>query len=119
MRILPIERVFILSAKHGLIPLGRVIEPYDVMLCDPEAITAADLAAQAEALGITGQPVTALCSARYAALACQVWEDVTTPLAGLGIGYQRAVLGAMRDTRTLLPDLPPSLAYAADFREDD
>lgn len=115
----PLERVFILSARYGLVPLGRVIEPYDLTIGEPGAITVDQLKDQAEALGITGQPVTALCSARYAGLVGAIWEDVTTPLAGLGIGYQRAVLGAMRDARSLLPKLPRDLDYSAEWREDD
>jgi hypothetical protein len=119
LAVVPADRVLVLSAKHGLLPLDQVIDPYDVQLSDPDAVTADDVATDAGMLGVADRPVTALCSARYAALARLVWDDATTPLAGLGIGYQRAVLAAMRDQGTVMPALPRALGYDAGFREDD
>lgn len=92
----PFGRVLILSARYGLLGLYDPIEPYDLTIGQPGAVTAARVATQADERGITGLPVTALCSARYAAVLAQVWADVATPLAGLGIGRQRHALALMR-----------------------
>ena len=88
--------VLILSAKYGLLGIGQPVEPYDLTLGQPGAITAGQLAHQAAQRGITGRTVTALCGARYTALARQVWPDLRAPLAGLGIGQQLHVLAQMR-----------------------
>jgi len=98
--IAPRPRVFILSARYGLLGLDEVIEPYDLTIGQPGAITAAELADQAAERGICREPVTALCGARYAGLAGEVWPVLATPLAGLGIGRQRHVLAVMRGPGT-------------------
>lgn len=45
-------RVLILSALHGLVELGTVLEPYDLRMGAPGSVTVETLAAQALALGI-------------------------------------------------------------------
>lgn len=45
-------RVLILSALHGLVELDTVLEPYDVTIGDPGAVTAERVREQARALGI-------------------------------------------------------------------
>ena len=95
--IAPRSQVLIISARHGLLGLDDgPIAPYEQLPGRPGAVTPATLRAQATARGITGYPVTALCGARYARLAEQVWADVATPLAGLGIGRQRQELARLR-----------------------
>ena len=94
--IAPRPRVFILSARYGLLGLDDVIEPYDLTIGQPGAITAAELAGHVAERGIALEPVTALCGARYADMAGEVWPVLATPLAGLGIGRQRHVLAVMR-----------------------
>jgi uncharacterized protein DUF6884 len=96
LAVAPRERIYILSARYGLLALADPIKPYDLTIGQPGAVTAAQLADQATARGLGGQHVTALCNARYAALIRQVWDDVSTPLAGLGIGRQRHVLAVLR-----------------------
>jgi len=92
------DRVMILSAKHGLLNLwAPVIEPYDLRLGQPGAISVGTLHSQAVARNVYLMPVLALCGGAYATLARQVWENVETPLAGLGIGRQVARLKEMRD----------------------
>lgn len=88
--------IFILSARYGLLGLGDEVDPYDLTLGQPGAVDARQLAEQAACRGLEGRAVIALCGGRYAALAGQVWADVSTPLAGLGIGHQRHVLAEMR-----------------------
>jgi hypothetical protein len=96
----PRSHVLIISARHGLLGLDDgPIAPYEQLPGRPGAVTAATLQAQATARGITGYPVTALCGALYARLAGQVWADVATPLAGLGIGCQLQELARLRARR--------------------
>jgi hypothetical protein len=45
-------RVLILSAKHGLVELDTVLAPYEQRMDKPGSITAAEVTAQAQALGI-------------------------------------------------------------------
>lgn len=76
LAIVPASWVRILSAKHGLLRLdGELVDPYDLTLGQPGAITAAELAEQAAALGELGRPVVALCGKRYAALIGAVWSE--------------------------------------------
>ncbi|MFK0121614.1 DUF6884 domain-containing protein [Streptomyces sp. NPDC090994] len=88
--------VLVLSARHGLLPLDRVIEPYDHTWADPGSVTAAELRAQAAALGLTGADVVLLTPGAYTSRALDVWPHARTPLAHLGIGAQRGRLTALR-----------------------
>src|SRR5258708_6437878 len=45
-------RVLVLSARHGLIDLDTVLEPYDQKMGQPGSVTPDTIAAQATALGI-------------------------------------------------------------------
>lgn len=90
------ERWLILSAKYGLLWPWQQIAPYDLLMGAPGAITAREVTIQAGRLGMLGHHVTALCSARYAAVLGEVFPNVWRPLAGLGIGRQRAMLAELR-----------------------
>ena len=91
------DRVLILSAHYGLVGLADVIEPYDLRMGQPGAVRVAEVRDQAAARGILGDTVTALCGSIYAAVLREVWPDLRTPLAGLGIGYQRQRMRKLRD----------------------
>jgi hypothetical protein len=95
--LVPDGRILILSARYGLVGLADELDPYDVTVGDPGAVRYGELVAQAAERGELASQATALCSAAYVALLRHVWPDVNTPLAGLGIGYQRQKLAAMRD----------------------
>jgi hypothetical protein len=90
------DRWLILSAKYGLLWPWQQIAPYDLTIGEPGAITAREVTIQAARLGMLGQHVTALCSARYADVLGEVFPNVWRPLAGLGIGRQRAMLAELR-----------------------
>lgn len=91
--------VYILSARYGLLRLDDVIEPYDQRAGAPGAIGVADLARQAEALGISGAEVTALTPAAYTAMIRKVWPEATATLAGTrSIGEQMSRLAAIAKT---------------------
>ncbi|NKY89876.1 DUF6884 domain-containing protein [Nocardia veterana] len=80
----------ILSARHGLVELAQVIEPYDTRITDTGAITAEWLCYQAAAAGLLGRPVTVLAGAAYTRLVRRVWPHAHAPLEGLpGIGAHR------------------------------
>ena len=86
------RRVLVLSARYGLAGLGDVLAPYDLTLGQPGAIPPALVAEQALLRGLADAAPVELASARYAALCHAGWPTVTAPLAGLGIGRQRAAL---------------------------
>jgi hypothetical protein len=97
--------ILILSARYGLVAPDRVISPYDLTLCQSGAVDAGRIFADARRLGVVDAPrVVVLASACYAALCLAVWPHAVTPLAGQGIGYQRATLARLR--RDGLPDAP-------------
>lgn len=96
LAIAPRDSVLILSARYGLLGLDDHAEPYDLTIGQPGAVSVGQLAAQARTRGQLDRPAVALCGKRYAALVRAVWSDVTTPLAGLGIGRQRHALAVIR-----------------------
>lgn len=93
-------RVVILSARHGLLPLDRVVDPYEQRMGRPGCITARQVRDQAVALGIAGaRRVTVLAGWAYAELARAVWPCVEWPLDGTrGIGEQLARLALIAAT---------------------
>lgn len=91
------DHVLILSAKHGLLPLGTLVEAYNVRMGDADSIPAVNVTAQAAALGITwGDDVWALCPVAYfnrldeALRDLDVWAAPVYEGTG-GIGDQRRV----------------------------
>lgn len=81
----------IISARHGLLSLDRIIDPYELRLGQPGSISAELLAAQAQDQGIVDHPDVIVLGGRdYTNLARQVWPSARTPLAGTrGIGEQQ------------------------------
>lgn len=90
------DRWLILSAKYGLLWPWQQIAPYDLTIGQPSAITSREVMIQASRLGMLGEHVTALCGAAYADVLGAVFPNVWRPLAGLGIGRQRAMLAELR-----------------------
>jgi hypothetical protein len=104
------DRVMILSALHGLIPLDQVIEPYDLRIGDPDCFTdGVRVAQQAEQLGLLqARQVVALGGKAYTSIiysafgALRQGALVHRPLAGTrGIGEQRARLSFIARTGRL------------------
>ena len=85
------ESIRILSAKHGLLPLEELVDPYDLRLGQPKSITPDKLRAQADQQGILSHPdVVVLAGRDYTHLAQTVWPHAVAPLAGSrGIGGQQ------------------------------
>ncbi|MGW5277218.1 DUF6884 domain-containing protein [Streptomyces sp. NPDC004044] len=95
------DRLLILSARHGLLDLDDVIEPYDTPHGAADAITAQDLLKQAAMRDIVLlDPVVALGGARHVSLVRTIWPHARTPLAGTrGMGEQMSRLAALRNGR--------------------
>ncbi|MFJ9567173.1 DUF6884 domain-containing protein [Streptomyces fuscichromogenes] len=98
------DLLLILSARHGLLDLDDVIEPYDTPHGAPDAVTSQVLLEQATRRDLLGlDPVVALGGARHVSLVRSVWPHVRTPLAGArGMGEQMARLAALREGRDLI-----------------
>ena len=89
--------VVVLSALHGLLPLDRVIAPYDHQWKDAGSVTISELREQAAALGLAdADDVVLLTPGEYTRRAAAVWSHARAPLAHLGIGRQRGRLAALR-----------------------
>jgi hypothetical protein len=97
------ENVRILSAKHGLLTLDEIVEPYDVKMGSGDDVTIGRVADQLEAA--TGGPfqkdvtIEALLPKKYAQVleAARRFYPVKNHFAGCaGIGYQKQVLKQIR-----------------------
>ncbi|MFF2088533.1 DUF6884 domain-containing protein [Nocardia sp. NPDC058176] len=92
----PAEQVRIVSARHGLVELATVLDPYDTAITDPDAITADELHEQATEHQLLGRDVIVFGGAKYTTLVRQVWPYAVAPLAGQGgIGYQLRYLAGI------------------------
>jgi hypothetical protein len=94
-------RVLILSALHGLVELDTIIEPYDVRMGDTGSVTAATVAAQAEALGLADADVYALLPSAYFTILDEALRTLDVFAANvyeadLGIGFQRSTNRTIR-----------------------
>ncbi|AHJ86607.1 hypothetical protein Jolie2_57 [Mycobacterium phage Jolie2] len=91
-------RVFILSALHGLVPLDRVLAPYDVKMGDRGCITPAELADQLHAIAPT--TITAMLPKAYRTALERAGAEVVDLFANApGIGYQRGVASQILASR--------------------
>ena len=86
-------RWFILSAKFGLVDPGQIIAPYDCTLLDQDKSARVEwgqlVYRQLAALGLAGDTFVAHAGKAYITPLADKLQ-ITTPLAGLGIGQQMA-----------------------------
>lgn len=94
------DKVYILSALHGIIRCDKMINKYDVTLGKNSLITVQMLRAQAEELGIINEPVVyVIAKISYVNIVRGVWPTAFNPAYGhvsydkkgnanLGIGTQ-------------------------------
>lgn len=96
----------ILSAPYGLLPLQRVIGPYDLRMGQPGSITSAALRDQARRLGAAPHDQVIVLGGRaYTSAALAIWPAAATPLAGLqGMGYQLQALSQLARQPCLLAE---------------
>lgn len=97
------QEILILSAKYGLLRLTDWVEPYDLRMGEPGAVTADVVREQARSLGVLEEhPVIALGGIEYTRVCRAVWPGCVLPLAGVGgLGHQRRWL---RHNRGHVPD---------------
>lgn len=90
-------RVLILSAKHGLLDLETVVEPYDMTIDHPNAVTAQDVAHQL--IGMDARTIIALTPKGYTnLLRGRVGTRIEDRLAGTsGIFEQRTILSTIKN----------------------
>ncbi|MEV7229702.1 DUF6884 domain-containing protein [Polymorphospora sp. NPDC051019] len=95
-------QTFILSARHGFLHPATRVEPYDLRMGQPGAVTVPALRAQARALGIdTAGTVTVLAGRDYADPVTAIWPHAHRPLDNArGIGQQMARLAELARTPT-------------------
>lgn len=94
------ERVFILSAKHGLLSLDDVIEPYDLKMGQDGCVTPGLVLQQAVKRGLIERDVVALGGKGYVDICRRVWPGLLAPLDGVGgmgkqIGWMKRNMGRM------------------------
>ncbi|MFF0290755.1 DUF6884 domain-containing protein [Streptomyces sp. NPDC005262] len=95
------DRLLILSARHGLLDLDDVIDPYDTPHGAADAVTDQVLLQQATLRDIVRlDPVVALGGARHVSLVRTIWPHARAPLTGTrGMGEQMARLARLRNGR--------------------
>jgi hypothetical protein len=101
-------RILILSALHGLLPLDRVIAPYDLRMSQPGSISPDAVRRQAEQLHLVDEPrVIVLAGRAYTTAARWVWPHACpSPLAGAGgLGHQLARLARISQSPALAATL--------------
>lgn len=104
LKLAPKDRIFILSGKHGLLPLDQEVDSYEQRIDAPGAITAPEVHAQAERLGILAEPdVVVLAGSVYAGIAKTVWPQCRLPCLGLpgSLGGQRRLFREIANTGRL------------------
>lgn len=95
---------FILSAKHGVLPAGKVIQPYDESLNDKSTYELAAWNALVQGQfgsGHSDRPLVVLAGARYRGWLGQIVHQA--PMRGMAIGKQKAWLKAEILRATIKP----------------
>jgi len=78
------ERIYILSAKYGLIGIDEKIGSYDIKMGEPGSVTVAKVTAQAMDRGLSRLMVIAIGGKRYVDICRQVWPLTFSPLKNGG-----------------------------------
>jgi hypothetical protein len=79
--------ILILSAKHGLLDLDRVILPYDLKMGETGDVSVESLKLQAEQRGIVDYEVFALGGKTYTDKLEKIFNNISLPMKGLSLGY--------------------------------
>lgn len=86
------DRIFILSAKHGLLRLSDRIASYNLKMGERGSVAAERVASQARTLDIAGAHVCAIGGVKYLSLIKAVFPTVTCPVEGLALGHSLSAL---------------------------
>lgn len=84
LAIAPPHKVFILSAKWGLLRLTDEIEPYELKMGAPGSVDVTTVQMQACRMNIAHQRVVAVTGKAYREVCRAAWGEIETPLAGKG-----------------------------------
>jgi hypothetical protein len=108
------RNIYIMSAKYGLLPASKVIEPYNLRMGQAGCVSVDTLQRQARALHITYEQVIIVAGKNYLDMAKQVWSDLYAPFTAMpsgvlqpgmcGMGYQ---LQAMKQHAGHIPQCAP------------
>jgi hypothetical protein len=80
--LVPSDCIYILSAKHGFIPLDKVISPYNVKMGDPSSVKIETLKIQASELNILdSKKVICIGGSLYTDICKVIWSDCICPLS--------------------------------------
>lgn len=82
------EKIFIISAKYGLLRLDEVIAPYDLRMGQPGSISPSAISRQAEDLGIVDAEIISTAGADYQKVLNRVFKKISYPFEGMTIGYR-------------------------------
>lgn len=86
------SRVFILSAKHGLLRLTDELDPYDLKMGQPGSIGAVEIKRQAQAFEFDKMKLYAIGGSEYLFALKAAGLDFCAPIAGLSLGRSMQVL---------------------------
>lgn len=94
----------ILSAKHGLVRPGQVLEPYEMHIRTPGSVSVDRLRQQVRRMALEDSPVTVLAGKAYVDMVRQIWPFATAPLQTLprrGMGHQMQYLTVVAERGAL------------------
>lgn len=86
------RKIFILSAKYGLIACETIIEPYDLRMGMSGSVRVETVLEQARALGVGECKACFLGGREYETMLRNVFPDVRRPGGSLTMGYQMRLL---------------------------
>lgn len=92
LSVVELDNIFILSAKHGLIPSHEVIAPYDLKMKSKGSVPVFKIRSQVKSLKIVGMDIVALGGSAYLTKLRSVIPLLKTPCEGMGLGYQISCL---------------------------
>lgn len=79
------SKIFILSARYGLLRLEDQIAPYDLKMGQPGSVTVEKVRAQAAAFGISGI-IFSTAGAKYREILKEIFPNIHFPFEGRSMG---------------------------------
>ena len=86
--VMPLSRIYILSAKHGLIPSSQEIAPYDLKMGSRGSASSDMIKAQALILGVSKASICFIGGQSYYETLRHAFDRVEHPTKGLTMGYR-------------------------------
>lgn len=98
MSITPLDQIYILSARYGIVPHNMPLCPYNVKMGDPGCVHRALLIKQAESFKMLNQPILVLGGKKYTDAMKPILTQASYPIVGKPMGYAMQYLKKMRGT---------------------